>query len=517
MYNVINKMSGIHPKIEKAIVLFLSNMELYDFRFFGEFGTYINYEESTEIPTAGVFYRNGKIFMAWNRKFVDALPQEQATFLYLHEISHLLGNCHKRVEYNNLNHKYANIAHDMVINSSLIDDPQLKNHIQMIPKGFVIPDNYDGEKILEPIYAYIREHDKKAQEQKDQKEQQSKGKEQEQQQQSNGKQDDQQEDQQSGGQEESEDQQNQDGQDGQGGQGGNQESDQDGQDGNGNDQDGKNGNGGKGGQGQGGEPDGQGGEGSGSNPLTDNVSDDIPTKEHGGIGDLPQDRMYVDQGKDGQTMDVHFDPKNKIEKEMLEKAAKDITEKLKNRGLISASVERILGNLEKKPNNWLNQLKRWITGVKGIGNYTKTFKRQNRYGIEGLRGKRKDAIVFDVILDTSGSMLGDIEKVLGTILRDGIMCNIVQIDTKVQSDTVISSPRELKLIELKGFGGTILQPAIDYIGEKKQQPRPLVIMTDGYTDHLDVSKIRDKVVVLTTGVNPPISGGNVRYIDCSLY
>ena len=70
---------------------------------------------------------------------------------------------------------------------------------------------------------------------------------------------------------------------------------------------------------------------------------------------------------------------------------------------------------------------------------------------------------------------------------------------------------------MKGFGGTILQPAIDYIGEKKQQPRPLVIMTDGYTDHLDVSKIRDKVVVLTTGVNPPISGGNVRYIDCSLY
>ena len=170
MYNVINKKSGIHPKIEKSIVLFLSNMELYDFRFFGEFGTYINYEESKEIPTAGVFYRNGKIFMAWNRNFVDSLPQEQVTFLYLHEISHLLGNCHKRVEYNNLNHKYANIAHDMVINSSLIDDDQLKNHIQMIPKGFVVPDNYEGDKILEPIYAYLREHDEKAQAKKDQKE-----------------------------------------------------------------------------------------------------------------------------------------------------------------------------------------------------------------------------------------------------------------------------------------------------------------------------------------------------------
>lgn len=468
MHNVINKISGIHPKIEKSIVLFLSNMSLYDFRFFGEFGTYINYEESKDIPTAGVFYRNGKIFMAWNKDFLDSLPQEQATFLYLHEISHLLGNCHKRVEYNNLNHKYANIAHDMVINTSLIEDTQLKDHIQMIPKGFVIPDKYEGDSILEPIYAFIREHDNKAQDQKDQK-------------------DDNQQDQDKDDKEKGQGQ----GDQGQGGQG------QENQDGV---------------QGQGGQ-----GQGKGNNPLTDNIDDDIPTKEHGGVGDLPEDRMYVDQGKDGQTMDVHFDPKNKIEKEMLEKAAKDITEKLKNRGLMTSSVERILGNLEKKPNNWLNQLKRWITGAKGIGSYSKTFKRSNRYGIEGLRGKRKDSIVFDVILDTSGSMTDDIPKVLGTILRDGIMCNIVQIDTQVQSDTVISSPKDLKNINLKGFGGTVLQPAIDYIGEKKQQARPLVIMTDGYTDHLDVSKIRDKVVVLTTGVQPPISGGNVKFVDCSLY
>jgi predicted metal-dependent peptidase len=503
MYNVINKMSGIHPKIEKSIVLFLSNMELYDFRFFGEFGTYINYEESKDIPTAGVFYRNGKIFMAWNRNFIDNLPQEQATFLFLHEISHLLGNCHKRVEYNNLNHKYANIAHDMVINSSLIDDEQLKNHIQMIPKGFVIPDNYNGDKILEPIYAYIRDHDKKAQEKKDQN---GKG-DQEQQDQNDQEQQDQ-----NGQSQGDQEQQDQNGQS----QGDQEQQDQNGQSQDDQEQQDQNGQGQGQGQGQG-DQEQQGQNGNNANPLTDNISNDIPTKKHGGIGDLPEDSMYVDQGKDGQTMDVHFDPKNKIEKEMLEKAAKDITEKLKNRGLISSNVERIIGNLEKKPNNWLNQLKRWITGVKGVGNYSKTFKRQNRYGIEGLRGKRKDAIVFDVILDTSGSMTSDIPKVLGTILRDGITCNIVQIDTEVQSDTVISSPRELKNINLKGFGGTVLQPAIDYIGEKKQQARPLVIMTDGYTDHLDISKIRDKVVVLTTGVNPPISGGNVRFVDCSLY
>ena len=373
----------------------------------------------------------------------------------------------------------------------------------MIPKGFVVPDNYEGDKILEPIYAYLREHDEKAQAKKDQKEkeqQKSGSDDKKEQQDQDGNGDQEQQDQDGNGGQEQQDQ------DGNGGQ---EQQDQDGSGGQGQDGNGGQGQDGNGGQGQQGQD--------GTNPLTDNVSNDIPTKEHGGIGDLPEDRMYVDQGKDGQTMDVHFDPKNKIEKEMLEKAAKDITEKLKNRGLISSSVERILGNLEKKPNNWLNQLKRWITGVKGIGNYTKTFKRQNRYGIEGLRGKRKDAIVFDVILDTSGSMTNDIPKVLGTILRDGITCNIVQIDTQVQSDTVISSPRELKNINLKGFGGTILQPAIDYIGEKKQQPRPLVIMTDGYTDHLDISKIRDKVVVLTTGVNPPISGGNVRFIDCSLY
>ena len=138
------------------------------------------------------------------------------------------------------------------------------------------------------------------------------------------------------------------------------------------------------------------------------------------------------------------------------------------------------------------------------------------FDLEGFSGN-----AFDVILDTSGSMSNDmsndIPKVLEKILRDGIVYNIIQIDTEVQSDTVISKQSDLKNIVLSGFGGTFLQPAIDYIISKKQEKRPCFIITDGYTDQLDIRGIGDEVIILTTGVTPPLVGSNYRVIDCSDY
>jgi len=477
-----------HPKIIDAIVFLLTDFKMFNFRFFGEFGQYINYREDNSCPTAGVIYSNGKLHMVWNRKFIDSLTQKQALFLFLHEISHLLGNCHKRVEYNGLIHKYANIAHDMVINSNLIEDPDLQEYIEMIKGGYVSPQSYQGVRILEPIYQFITEHDKKIDKERQEKEKQEKEKQDK-----------------KGDQDEKEKQDKKGDQDG-GDQDGKENQDKKG-DQDGGDQDG---------DGQGGDQDGDG-QGSGdSNPLTKG-SKQVETDKNGGVGDLPEDTKYSEYGDEGQTIDVHFEPKDKIEKEILERIAKDITDKLTNRGLVSDSVQKMLDSLERKPNNWLSQLKRWIVGAKGIGCTSKTFRKANKYNLEGFRGKRKNAIIFDVILDTSGSMVNDIPKVLGTILRDGIVCNIIQIDTKVQSDTVISKQSDLKNIVLSGFGGTILQPAIDYIISKKQEKRPCVIMTDGYTDQLDIRGIGDKVIILTTGVTPPLVGSNYRVIDCSDY
>jgi predicted metal-dependent peptidase len=497
--HLIAKNKDNHPKIIDSIVFLLTDMRMYAYRFYGEFGQYINYKEDNSCPTAGVTYHGGKLYMVWNRKFLDGLTQKQALFLYLHEISHLLGNCHKRVEYNGLNHQYANIAHDMVINSNLLEDPSLKDFVQMIEGGYVSPKKYDGQRILEPIYSFLQEHDEKV----EQKRKENEKNQQQKPQNGDNKKDEEQEkgQKQKGKGEDQDDDQNDD-------QGGDQPSDKD------SDQQGD-------GQGQG-QPDPNAqGEGNGNgqpdpkNPLTGDQ--EIPRDENGAVNDMPDDKKYKEYGENGQTIDVHFDPKNKLEKELLERISKDITEKLKNRGLVNANIQKMIDSLERKPNNWLSQLKRWIVGAKGIGNYTKTFKKANKYNLEGFRGKRKNAIVFDVILDTSGSMTDDIPKVLGTILRDGIVCNVIQIDTKVQSDTLISSPKDLKLIVLKGFGGTVLQPAIDYIVAKKQQKRPCVIMTDGYTDELDIRGIGDKVIILTTGVQPPIVGTNFRLIDCSEY
>jgi predicted metal-dependent peptidase len=457
-----------HPLLDKAIVFLLTDINTFNYRFFGEFGQYIDYTESDKVPTAGVIYKKGRLMMMWNRSFLDGLNEKQVLFLFLHEIAHLLGNWHKRVEYNGLQGNYANIAHDMVINTNILEDDGLKDYVQMIEGGYVVPDSYDGEKIMEPIYEFLLNHDKKVDEERKKQEEKEKEKEEK------------------GDQDSDEDGEKEDGQ-------GEQPSDEDG------DQ--------EGGQGQ--------GNGKGKNPLTN--QDMPPMDKNGGVGDLPKDRKYNEYGENGQTLDIHFDPSNPIEKELLEKISKDIHEKLKARGVMSDQVERMLDGLERQPNNWLSQLKRCITGAKGLGTYSKTFKQQNRYGIEGFRGKRKNAIVFNVILDTSGSMIADIPKVLGTILRDGLQCNIVQIDTEVQSDTLISSQKDLKLINLKGFGGTVLQPAIDYIAAKKEEARPCVIMTDGYTDTLDITGIREKVIVLTTGIEPTMIGTNYKMIDCSDY
>ena len=477
--HLVAKNKDNHPKLIDAIVFLLTDMRMYSYRFYGEFGQYINYKEDNSIPTAGVTYHKGKLYMVWNRKFCDNLTKSEALFLFLHEISHLLGNCHKRIEYNGLNHQYSNIAHDMVINTNLIEDNSLKDFISMIKGGYVVPKKYEGERILEPIYNFLQEHDENVEKERQKKESQKP------------KQQPQKGDEDEDGEK----------QDGQGGKG-EEESDEHG------DQQGD-------GQGKGEPCDEQGDGQGGGYPLTGNS--DVPLDENGAVGDLPEDKKYKEYGENGQTIDVHFDPKNKLEKELMERIAKDITEKLKNRGLVTGDIQRMLDSLERKPNNWLAQLKRCIVGAKGIGNHSKTYRRANRVGVEGLRGRRKNAIVFDVILDTSGSMTDDIPKVLGTILRNGIVCNIVQIDTKVQSDTLIQNPRDLRNIELKGFGGTVLQPAIDYIIEKKQIKRPCVIMTDGYTDNLDIRGIGDKVIILTTGVVPPLTGSNYKVIDCSTY
>ena len=55
---------------------------------------------------------------------------------------------------------------------------------------------------------------------------------------------------------------------------------------------------------------------------------------------------------------------------------------------------------------------------------------------------------------------------------------------------------------IKGLGGTVLQPGIDYISDNYNLYNT-VILTDGYTDSLDLSEL-NKVLIISTDSNCPI-------------
>ena len=137
---------GEHPKfIKQNVKLLAANMLPY----YAEFNTYINYFESTNLPTCGVNVTRQGMNFYWNRKFVDSLTDKEALFLILHEDFHLLFDHTKRsIHYDK---ELSNVVQDMIINQIIRDEmmvrQSLKDHIA-IP---VHHDKYDMVKHGNPI------------------------------------------------------------------------------------------------------------------------------------------------------------------------------------------------------------------------------------------------------------------------------------------------------------------------------------------------------------------------------
>lgn len=193
----------------------------------------------------------------------------------------------------------------------------------------------------------------------------------------------------------------------------------------------------------------------------------------------------------------------------------DIINNLKSRGYISGNIEETIQKLIKKRKDHLKFIKRNISNYIIGSNKTPSIARPNRRGISGAKGKRKVKSKVNVILDTSGSMSGIFSKILSYIFQTDIEVNIIQIDTEIQNIQTIKKKSELKKINIKGLGGTTLQPAVDVVVDDYNGFNT-VILTDGYTDTLSLNKLRGRVLIITSGMECPISsypkGGLKQYI-----
>lgn len=507
----MSRIKNIHPKLMECVQLMLVDLK-YKLPFYGEYNLMINFHDGTEkgIPTCGVNVSRKGMNFYYNNDFLEKLTQKMINFIVIHEDFHLLFNHPKRTVTGRFNPHLANIAQDMIINHIIWQD--INHGFIEIPKdeqgrnmGVFLPKEYKDEPIFEVLYEWLKE--KKEEMDKKKREQQKNGQKKKGQCSScdgTGKKQDGQGDKpdpngQPGGKVEKEDQN---------GQGDKQEGEGQG-DGEGQHDDHNHGDSGEtcpDCQGTGHEMDENG------NPMD---SSGKPAYGNYGQGDV--DTWSVDSildnldNTEGQYMDSHME--DEVPEELREAMVKDSVERLRARGLTNGDVERVLGKLRKKRKDYLREIKRSISNEIFGDTKNKSITRPNRRGIQGLKGHKKMKNKVNVLLDVSGSMGGLFEKVLAYVYRNDIEINLIQCDTRVTSVETIKNKKKLELIQIKGLGGTVLQPGLDAITENFNNYNN-VILTDGYTDTLDFSKIKGKTLIVSTDNECPLVAGtkNVRQI-----
>ena len=537
--SVIN-VKHCHPKIIETIERMIIDIK-YKMPFYGELNLMVNFKDASEkLPTCGVNVSRSGMNFFYNSEFLNNLGtvdgkivgdsdqekklnewerQKQINFIVLHEDFHLLFNHPKRTVAGKFDPYMSNIAQDMIINSIIWED--ISQDFVSIPKypdteenrnkkiagknmALFLPKEYikdGGEPIFEQLYTWLKE---KKEEYEDRKSKQGMNN---QCKSCNGS--GQKEDSQGQGGQGGQEQGGQEQQDGQGGsqqgdgQGGGQEQ-QDGQ-GDGQEQQDGQGDGQEQQDGQGDCPDcggsGQDGTDQSGNPEYG------PYGEAGGqdVDTYSLDSLFENMDKNqGQYMDVHME--DDIPDELRDSMVRDTLERLKARGFSSNNVEQTLNKLRKKRKDYLREIKRSISNEIMGTRKTKTITRPNRRGIKGIKGNKKVKTMINVVLDTSGSMYGMFEKVLEYVFQNDIEINICQVDTQVHSMESIKSMKELQKMDVHGLGGTILQPAIELITENPEyNQHNTVLLTDGWCDTLDMSKMKGRVLGVTCGDPIPIS------------
>jgi predicted metal-dependent peptidase len=503
---------NIHEKLLNSIQSMLIDTKI-NLPYYGEFNLHVNFHETDSIGTCGVNVSSKGMNFFYSPKFLEDISQKETNFITLHEDFHLLFNHPRRTMAGQYDHKMANIAQDMIINHiiwedishSFVEIPKDKNGKNM---ALFVPKEYTGKLIFEELYEWLKDEKEKWQKSNQSQSQcqscNGTGKKQEQKSGQGQQQQDGQGQQQGQGQ----------GQDQSQGQGGGQGQDQS----QGQGQQQGQGGGGSGQQNQDSCPDcngtgNQGGKDSTGKPSYGPYGKN-PSKDGESIDTWSKEQIFQDmENNEGQYLDVHMT--DDVPEEMREAMVRDVMERLQSRGLSSGNIETTLNKLRKQRKDYLKEIKRSVSNLIFGTKKQKTIVKPNRRGISGLKGNRKVKTKINVILDTSGSMggAGTFERVLSYVYQNDIEINFIQGDTEPKWVETFKKKRQLETMKIHGLGGTILQPSVNYVVEHYNEFNT-VMLTDGYCDSLDFSKVKGRVLVISVGTPVPItkSNGKVKQI-----
>jgi predicted metal-dependent peptidase len=137
---------------------------------------------------------------------------------------------------------------------------------------------------------------------------------------------------------------------------------------------------------------------------------------------------------------------------------------------------------------WQLALQHWLDAVSpGPRSYAKASRRgADRDDGVILAGRKREGWALHVVMDTSGSMVDTLPRILGLLASfcesAGVdQVHIMQCDVGVTSDEWLD-PAELMSYKVTGFGGSDMSPAMNELADDPEV-NAVLVLTDGYIDY----------------------------------
>jgi predicted metal-dependent peptidase len=174
------------------------------------------------------------------------------------------------------------------------------------------------------------------------------------------------------------------------------------------------------------------------------------------------------------------------------------------RGTLPAGLIEEINALSQPPIPWDVELAQWFDSYFPPLEKSRSYARPSRRQASApdiprpryLPNMDEPNRTLAVILDTSGSMDRTLlAKALGaiasySIAREVPAARVIFCDALPYDQGYITPESLMQNVQIKGRGGTVLQPAIDLLEKARDFPAtgPILIITDGYCDRLRIRK-----------------------------
>ncbi len=120
---------------------------------------------------------------------------------------------------------------------------------------------------------------------------------------------------------------------------------------------------------------------------------------------------------------------------------------------------------------------------------------------------------FILIIDDSGSIMNDYEKIKQTIIdmfSDNIKCKVIETSYNNVYEWNFNSIEDLTNLKLKGLAGCYLNETLQSLSDEEKQNTPVVIVTDGYISKLNLESFSNATILSTDQV--PYYNGYVNLV-----